>query len=204
MQISSPPPRISANELRPGRRWYGVAAAVAFALIVLGAVIAVYRFSRVVDAVDTGHQFGKGDTVSLRLGPDSDRAIWVRDPPGPTPDQKCHITGPGEPRLTGPGIDVFHTRHEVWNPRYTIEVSRTGDYEVTCSSPDPDRYAIGDSGGYLAFGIGLVPAVLLPVLGVAVGAAITLVTAFRRSGHRKRLLAERRGVGAGRPLHPGW
>ncbi|MEU5686159.1 hypothetical protein [Streptomyces venezuelae] len=162
----------------------------AVALIVLGLAIGVYRFTGALDAVDTGRQFADGDTVTLRLGPESDRAIWVESR-GPSPAQKCGISGPGNPRLTGPGIDFFLTRDETWNPLRTIEVSRPGDYEITCTSEGPSKYAIGDRGGYVTLVVGLIAAVALPALGILVGTTIAAVTAFRRRAHRKRLLAER-------------
>ncbi|MFF3790898.1 hypothetical protein ACFYXW_12625 [Streptomyces sp. NPDC001981] len=45
-------------------------------------------------------------------------------------------------------------------------------------------------------------AVLLPMLGISIGAAIVLVTALRRRGHRKRLLAERYGSGGSHHAQP--
>lgn len=185
-----PPPRIRANELRPGRHWYVTAAVTAVLLIVLGVVIAVQRLDSAIDAVDTGHPFADGDTVTLRLEPDSEKAIWIKDR-GPSAAQDCEITGPGAPALTDPGIDVFLTRDETWNPLRTIEVSRAGEYEITCSSQGPSRYAIGDPEGQVTFAGGVVLAVLLSILGIAIGTAIVLVTAVRRHGHRKRLLADR-------------
>lgn len=188
-----PSPQIPANELRPGRRWYATAAAISVVLIVLGLAIGVHRFKNVVDAVDTDNRFGDGDTVTLRLDPEHEKAIWIRDQVSPS-HQACDITGPGDPRLTGPGIDMFLTRDETWNPLYTIDVPRAGDYKVTCSSQGaPSQYAIGDPGGLVTFGGWLALAVSLPVLGVSVGVGIALVTAFRRRSHRKRLLAERYG-----------
>ncbi|MFJ8886793.1 hypothetical protein ACIRJR_25775 [Streptomyces sp. NPDC102402] len=186
------PPRIPANELRPGRHWYATAAVIAVVLTVLGVAVGVYRIDKVTDAVDTGHQFADGDTVTLRLSPESERTIWIKDR-GPSAAQRCGITGPGDPRLTDPGVDVFLTRDETWNPLYAIDVPRAGDYEVTCSSQGPSRYAIGDSGGLVAFVGVLVLAGALPVLGIGVCAVIVLITALRRRGHRKRLLAERHG-----------
>lgn len=197
-----PPPRIPASELRPGRHWYVTAAAIAVVLIVLGVATGVYRFNSVIDAVDTDDQFANGDTVTLRLEPESERTIWVKHP-GRSPGPECDITGPGVPGLTDPGADVFLTRDETWMPLYTIDVPRAGDYTVTCSSQALSRYAIGDSGGIVAFVGGLVPAVLLPVLGIGICVAIVLVTAVRRNGHRKRLRAERHGSGGGHPAHPG-
>ncbi|MFI1678432.1 hypothetical protein [Streptomyces sp. NPDC020607] len=185
-----PPPLIPANELRPGRHWYVTAAATAVALIVLGVAIGVYRFTGALDAVDEGRRFSDGDTVTLRLGPGSDQAIWIAER-GPSPAQKCGISGPGDPRLTDPDIDVFLTRHETWNPLRTIEVSRPGDYEITCSSEGPSRYAIGDRGGYVTMVVGLIAAVALPALGILIGTAIAAVTAVRRRAHRGRLLAGR-------------
>ncbi|MGP3688920.1 hypothetical protein ACTVZO_30190 [Streptomyces sp. IBSNAI002] len=194
------PPRIPANDLRPGRHWYAAAASIAVVLIALGAVIGVYRFHKVIDAVDTGRHFADGDTVTLRLEPGSGRAIWIKDQEfGPTASPECAVTGPGGPRLTEPGVDVFLTRAETWNPIYVIDVPRAGDYEVTCSSQAPSTYAIGDSGGLFALMGWLALAVALPVLGLGISAAIVLVTAVRRSRHRKRLLAELHGPAAGEP-----
>ncbi|GGS03414.1 hypothetical protein Snoj_08020 [Streptomyces nojiriensis] len=197
------PPRIPANDLRPGRHWYATAASIAVVLIVLGVVIGVYRFSNVIDAVDTDHHFANGETVTLRLEPESEKTIWIRDQEfDQSAAPECSITGPGAPGLTDPGTDVFLTRDETWNPLYTIDVQRAGDYEVTCSSHALSKYAIGDSGGIFAFAGWLVPAVALPVLGIGIGAVIVLVTAVRRSRHRKRLLAERHGSGDGHPATP--
>ncbi|MFC8421600.1 hypothetical protein ACFUN7_12065 [Streptomyces sp. NPDC057236] len=199
---SLPSPRIPASELRPGRHWYATAAVISVVLIVLGAAIGVHRFKSAVDAVDTGHQFADGDTVTLRLDPEHEKAIWIRDR-GPSFRQTCDITGPGDPGLTGPGIDVFLTRDETWNPLYTIDVPRAGDYEVTCTSRGgPSRYAVGDPGGFVSLGGWLLLALLLPTLGIGIGAVVVLVTAFRRRGHRKRLLAERHGSGDGHPARP--
>ncbi|MFF6996030.1 hypothetical protein ACFY93_13945 [Streptomyces sp. NPDC008313] len=189
----SPSPHIPANELRPGRHWYATAAAITVVLIVLGTAIGVYQFKEAINAVDTDHQFANGDTVTLRLAPEHERAIWIKER-GPSPAQACDITGPGDPGLTSPGIDVFLTRHETWNPLYTIDVPRAGDYQVTCTSEGPSRYAIGDPGGLVTFGGWLLSAILLPVLGIVGGAVIVLVTAFRRRSHRRRLLAERHGT----------
>ncbi|MFC8090642.1 hypothetical protein [Streptomyces sp. NPDC057301] len=184
-----PSPQIPANELRPCRHWYATAAAITVVLIVLGMAIGVHRFKSAIDAVDTDNQFANGDTVTLRLDPEHEKAIWIKER-GPSSDQACGITGPGDPGFTDPGIDVFLTRNETWNPLYTIDVPRAGDYKVTCTSQGPSRYAIGDPGGLVTFGGWLTLAILLPALGISIGAAIVLVTAFRRRGHRKRLLAE--------------
>lgn len=194
------PPLIPANDLRPGRHWYGTAAVIAVVLIVLGVVIGVYRFSNAIDAVDTGHQFADGDTFALRLDPESEKTIWIRER-GPSASQKCSVTGPGDATLTFPGIDFFLTRDATWNPLHTIDVSRAGTYEVTCTSQGPSRYAIGDSGGLVTLVGGLILAFALPAVGISIGIVIALVTAVRRRGHRKRLLAERHGDGGGHPAH---
>ncbi|MDG9703295.1 hypothetical protein [Streptomyces sp. DH37] len=196
------PPQTPANDFRPGRHWYAIAASIAVVLIVLGAVIGVYRFYDVIDAVDTDHHFANGDTVALRLDPESEKAIWIRDREfGPSAAPECSITGPGDPGLTDPGIDVFLTRDETWNPLHTIDVPRAGVYEVTCSSHGLSKYAIGDSGGILAFAGWLVLAIALPTFGIGICAVLVLVTAVRRSRHRRRLIAERHGSGGSHPAH---
>lgn len=190
----SPSSPISAGEIRPGRHWYVTAAVIAGGLIMLGAAIGVHRFKDAINAVDADNQFANGDTVTVRLDPEHEKAIWMRDDVfGSSSGEACDITGPGDPRLTGPGIDVFLTRDETWNPLYDIDVSRAGEYKVTCTPQGPSRYAIGDPGGLVAFGGWLIVAILVPMLGIGVGTAIALVTALRRRSHRKRLLAERHG-----------
>ncbi|MFE5602376.1 hypothetical protein ACFQ8O_24700 [Streptomyces coelicoflavus] len=184
-----PPPRTpTAKELRPGRHWYLTAAAIAVVLTVLGAVIAAYRFNNLLNAVDTDHQFANGDVVTLRLDPENEQTIWAKYP-GVSPGPECDISGPGAPRLTDPGADLFTTYDETWTPVGTTDVTRPGDYTLTCSSRALSRYALGDSEGIVSFVVDLIPAVLLAVVGITTAAVITLVTAIRRRAHRRRLLA---------------
>ncbi|WP_146610522.1 MULTISPECIES: hypothetical protein [unclassified Streptomyces] len=194
------PPQIPANELRPGRFWYAIAAAIVVVLAALGVVVGVYQFKSVTDAVDTHHRFADGDTVSLQLGPDSDKSIWIKNR-GPSDDQKCGIAGPGDPSLGGPGIDFYWTRDETWNPLFALEVSQAGTYEVTCESKGPSQYAVGESGGFVEFMRGSVLAIVLPMCGFGIGLTIVIVVAVRRSDHRKRLRAERYGPGPGDARH---
>ncbi|MFF0536728.1 hypothetical protein ACWDF1_01660 [Streptomyces coelicoflavus] len=188
MQPHPPPRTPTAKELRPGRHWYLTAAAIAVVLTVLGVVIGVYRFNNLLDAVDTDQQFANGDTVTLRLDPENEQTIWAKYP-GVSPGPECDISGPGAPRLTDPGADLFTTYDETWTPVGTTEVTRAGDYTLTCSSRALSRYALGDSEGLVSFAVDLIPAVLLAVVGITTAAVITLVTAVRRRAHRKHLLA---------------
>ncbi|WP_159041166.1 MULTISPECIES: hypothetical protein [unclassified Streptomyces] len=182
-----PPPPIPADELLPSRHWYAMAGAIAIVLIALGAVIGAFGFNNAVDSVDTDHAFANGDTVTLRLEPGGEKSIWVRDQEMGPSAPKCSITGPGGPRLADPGIDVFLTRDETWNPLYAVDVQRSDDYQVTCSSDVPSKYAIGDSGGLLVLAGWTVLAIALAALGITTCAVIILVTAFRRSRHRKQV-----------------
>ncbi|WP_435613983.1 hypothetical protein [Streptomyces coelicoflavus] len=188
MQPHPPPRTPTARELRPGRHWYLTAAAIAVVLTVLGVVIGAYRFNNLLDAVDTDHQFANGDTVTLRLDPENEQTIWAKYP-GISPGPECDIAGPGAPRLTDPGADLFATYDETWTPVGTTDVTRAGDYTLTCSSRALSRYALGDSEGLISFAVDLIPAVLLAALGITTAAVITLVTALRRRAHRKHLLA---------------
>ncbi|MBM7171660.1 hypothetical protein JQK87_25300 [Streptomyces sp. G44] len=199
----SPPQRIPANALRPpGRHWYATAATIAAVLTVLGVALGAYRFSEAIDAVDTGRQFADGDTVTVRLAPEDEKALWIKER-GPSADQTCDISGPGDPALTAPGIDVYLTRDAAWNPLHTIHVPQAGDYRITCTSRGPSRYAIGNPGGLVALGGWLLLSILLPTLGIITGTAMALTTAIRRRSHHKRLLTEGLGSGVGNATSPG-
>ncbi|MEU6211386.1 hypothetical protein ABZ891_15925 [Streptomyces sp. NPDC047023] len=191
MQLSPPPP-IAANELRPGRHWYAVAAGIAAVLIAIGVALGAYRFHQAVDSVDTGRQFARGDTVTLHLEPGSEKTVWGRvDFPEDAHPPECDITGPGAPRLGNAGFDTFLTRDETWAPLFAIEVSQAADYRLTCTSRSDFGYAIGESGGLVSLAGRLILSVLFALLGTVTGAAIVLVTALRRRSHRRRLLAAR-------------
>ncbi|MFD7862461.1 hypothetical protein [Streptomyces sp. NPDC059783] len=193
------PPRIPANHLRPARFWYAVAAVIAVALTAVGAVIGASWLTGTMNAVDTDHAFTNGRTVSLRLDPDHDKSIWIKDG-SPGGEQKCSITGPGDPSLGKPGIDAFVTSDATWNPLFAITVRQTGTYEVTCSSDGYSHYAIGASGAITASTGELALALTLPVLGISIGAAVVIIVAVRRSTARKRLLAEHHGFGGRTPV----
>ncbi|MFI6874456.1 hypothetical protein ACIBL6_13525 [Streptomyces sp. NPDC050400] len=166
-----------------------MSAVIAVLLTVLGVVIGVLRFHDAMNAVDTDNQFADGGSLTLHLEAGSDKAIWIMER-GPSPDQKCGITGPGDPGLSDPGIDVFLARDAAWNPLYTIDAPRAGDYKITCSSRGPSRYAIGDTGSLVALTGRLLIGALLCVFGITACVALVAVTAIRRDRHHTRLLAE--------------
>ncbi|OLT11248.1 hypothetical protein BJF79_24600 [Actinomadura sp. CNU-125] len=193
----TPPLRTPANELRPGRHWYVAAAAIAVALIALGVVVGASRLGDATGAVDTGRRFANGDTVTVRVEPGSEVALWAKFP-GKSPGPQCDITGPGDPALTDPGTDLFLTRDESWALLYTIDVSQAAGYKIVCESEALSRYAFGGTGGLFSFVGWLIAGVLLSAAGIGAGVVIAIVTAVRRRAHRRRLRAERDG----RPVLP--
>ncbi|MHC0431138.1 hypothetical protein ACX6XY_13240 [Streptomyces sp. O3] len=196
----SPTHQLPAGKPPPGRHWYATAAAIAVVLIGLGVAIAVHRIDIAADAVDTEDYFANGDTVTLRLEPESEKAIWVMWP-GESSGPECDVTGPGDVALTDRGHDAFLTRDETWDLLYRVDVSRAGDYEITCSSQALSRYAIGAREGHLALVTWLALAAVLAVLGIVVCAVICRVTAVRRRGHRPPPPPERLPA-SGYPTYP--
>ncbi|MZD05084.1 hypothetical protein GTW43_14180 [Streptomyces sp. SID5785] len=196
MQIA--PPRtaaIPADRLRPGRHWYVTAGLIAAGLTALGAVLGILRFQHLLDAVGDGPRFGNDRTVTLRLEPGDDRAIWAMYP-GRSPGPTCTISGPGHPALHD-GSDLTLTRDETWYLLYRVDVQRAGAYDITCSSQALSRYTVGDAVGFFGFAATLVVAILLPVLGIVLCVVIVLVTTLRRNAHRTRLLAEQHRIQGG-------
>jgi hypothetical protein len=186
------PPPIPASELRPRRYWYAVAAAIAVVLIGAGVTIGVLRFTKMLGAVDDGPRFGGTGSVTVQLDAGSDKAIWVESR-GLSFAPECQITSPGT--LHGSGSDTSIGKGTTtWHLLDTIDVPKTGEYQIRCRSEGTRvQYAIGDSVDVGGFVVGLVLAIVLPIVGFLSCVVICLITGLRRSSHRKRLVAQSYG-----------
>lgn len=201
-----PPPAIDPSELRPRRVWYAVAAVIAIVLV--GAGIAVF-IGGLVAASGTGsidRRFGSGETVTVRLDAQPNSAIYARvgsggtdgSDPVPTPLAQCTVVGPSgqETSLDVPSGTFTITRNGTsWRQIYEVAATESGDHRISCRSSDTNAFAVGEvpDAGKLFGGIagGLIGLFVLPFTGVLIGVIISVVVAVRRSGYRRRMLAQR-------------
>ncbi|MEV8317373.1 hypothetical protein AB0Q95_24705 [Streptomyces sp. NPDC059900] len=188
-----PPPRIDAGELRPRRRWFVVAGLIAAVCVGIGIASFVMTLTSTVDSVDDTEAFASGRSVTLRIGPEDDAAIYVRSPF--LASAHCEVvSGPAGsvPRVTTPDSTFTVTKGSVeWQRVFVLEADTTGDYGVRCDDPRGAlTFAPGDDADLASFVGGIVVTVVVPLLGLLAGAGIAIIVGVRRGRHRRWLEAQ--------------
>jgi hypothetical protein len=201
MTFPGAPPPVDPRALRPSRAWY----VVAMVIVVIGVVVGVGLFGLGILSVVRGlpkvtAEFEAGSPTTVHLTADRKWAIYV-DRQGlarQRVDGVCTGTARGDGsidvRPTSTSFE-FSTGRRHWQSLYTIDVTRDGDYELTCRPSDPAieqaHYAVGDApniGGIVGWVFGGIAALIgVPCLALVVGGVIALVVGLRRSSHKKRL-----------------
>ncbi|MWA11759.1 serine/arginine repetitive matrix protein 2 [Streptomyces sp. BA2] len=188
-----PPPRIDARQLRPRRRWFVLAAVIAAVCVGVGIVSFVLTLTSTVDSVDDGKAFTSGQSVSVRIGPDDDAAIYVRSPFVARAHCKI-VSGPSDsqPRVTTPESTFTVTKGSgEWERAFVLKTDTDADYRVTCDDPRGAlTFAPGDDADLASFVGGIVVTVVVPLLGLLAGSGIAIIVGVRRGRHRRWLEAQ--------------
>lgn len=194
-----PPPRIDPRELRPGRHWFVVAGVIAFVLIALGIGGFAWGLVSSIRNLAVDRPFQPNETVTVQMTPESPMGIYVAlGAAGIPTDAQCTVTSPSGqnvPITTPSGTFTVTTGGRTWQEIHVVEATEAGAHRVTCQG-ETGEYATGRHPDAAAFGGligGIASLILLPLLGMVIGGTIAIVTGVKRSGHRKRLLAERYG-----------
>lgn len=191
---------MSADELRPRRWWYGVAATVAVLGLAAGVVCGVLAGGSAADLSDSVADLDPrlrpvdpDGATEVELTTDRQWAVYAVDPTG----LRLSCAGDG---LTVRPVDRTVTVSgdgRSYRTVLTVRPSVAGRHTLRCTSSDPaavtaigrvvDAETAAAAGGQF-FGtvFGIVAAIGLAALGLLVGGAIALVVAVRRSGHRTR------------------
>ncbi|GGV53135.1 hypothetical protein GCM10010277_50550 [Streptomyces longisporoflavus] len=188
-----PSPRIDSAELRPRRRWFVFAGLIAAVCVGIGIVSFVMTLTSTVDSVDDDRAFASGRSVTLRIGPDDDAAIYVRSPF--VARAHCEvISGPAgsAPRVTTPDSTFTVTKGSVeWQRVFVLKADTAAEYGVTCDDPRGALiFAPGDDADFASFVGGIVVTVVVPLLGLLAGAGIAIIVGVRRGRHRRWLEAQ--------------
>lgn len=200
-----PPPPIDAGQLRPRRRWFVVAGVIAAICVGIGIASFVLTLTSAVDSVDDGRAFESGQSVTLRIGPDDDAAIYVRSPFVARAHCKV-VSGPSgsAPRVTTPdGTFTVSKGSAEWERVFVLKTDTDADYRVTCDDPRGVlTFAPGDDADFASFVGGIVVTVVVPALGLLAASGIAIIVGVRRGRHRRWLEAQAY-YGYRGPPHPG-
>jgi hypothetical protein len=188
--------RVDPADLRPHRRWYAVAVAVA----VLGLLAAAAVLSVTIRAWSTGFPtlgspFRGGESVEVDLRAGQPAVLYV-SPDTATFNGRCTA------ELAGADVAVtevsytftFFSGGRTWAARYEILADRDGRARLTCmpaagtggpllatgDKPDNPRLLRGLAGSVAA-------GVSTALLGLVGGGVLALVIAKRRGSYRRRL-----------------
>jgi hypothetical protein len=193
---------VEIPEVRPGRFWYGVAAAVAgggvfFGLILAGATI-FYGVSVLPD--DTTY-FEKESSFSWRVDAGMPQAVFLEESSkfsdADIRDIQCHARA-----LNNSGKLVFRRyRNPVVvndeRPLFEITASRTDEFYISCKGLPHATYAIGKpvtsnmKKMVTALGYSIV---VVPSLAFIAAAAITVVVAIKRRNYRRQIQPKTKSV----------
>ena len=222
MTYQPPPPSVSPSELRPSRVWYWIAGAIAVVGICVGPGLAALGAASLAERIPQMRtEFEAGEPTEVDLTSDRTWGIYIDDEatgqdfdPDATECAGASLGG-GEIELdrASRGFE-FRADGRHWHLVFEVRVSQDGQYEIACaptgSLQPTGHYGIGESIDLPDFARNALGSVALlvgvPCLGLTIGGVIALVTALRRNNHKKRLQAERGGMGppgsAGPPPGP--
>jgi hypothetical protein len=174
--------------LRPRRIWYLVAALLGLVLAGVGTGFVVVTVKNTLDSVDTARSFSSGEARTFGFVQGKTKAIYVSQSGEGRVD--CRIPGMQSGAITQPDSTFRITRgSRTWERVFEVKPGSSGDYTLTCTSERPAEFALGDEPkvgatiGGIAAGVGCFLAAF------AATVTIVVVTAVRRSRHRRRLTA---------------
>ncbi|MEU8694743.1 serine/arginine repetitive matrix protein 2 [Streptomyces sp. NPDC048665] len=187
--VPSAPPNIPAGDLRPRRIWYLVAALLGLVLAGVGVALVVVTVKDTLNSVDTDRSFASGQSRTFSFVQGKTKAIYVSQ--SGKGRVVCRIPGMPSGSVTQPDSTFRITLgSRTWDRVLEVKPGSSGDYTLTCTSEFPSaEFALGDKPQVGSMVGGIVAAVGCFLAAAASTVAICVVTAVRRSRHRRRLAA---------------
>ncbi|MFI2204112.1 serine/arginine repetitive matrix protein 2 [Streptomyces sp. NPDC020192] len=183
-----PLPAIPARDLRPRRIWYLVAALLGLVLAGAGIAVIVVTVKNTLDSIDTARSFSSGDSRTFGFVQGKTKAIYVSQ--SGKGRVECRIPELGSGSMTRPDSTFRITLgSRTWERVFEVKPGSSGAYTLTCTSELPAEFALGDTPRVGAMAGNIVAGVGCFLAAFAVAVAIIVVTAVRRSRHRRRLVA---------------
>jgi len=214
----SPTPAVDPSELRPRKRAYWIAGIIAGVGIIVGVLGGVGLIVYGASSFQPDSRFtlsGTGNASgNVALTADQEWAVFSTT--DASWEIQCTATaGANTASVTDPGEDAnFTSGGRTWHEVARVKAPADGTYAFSCrpsgdatsadvgtaeyfvgEAPDIGTFFGGLFGGFVVlFGV--------PFLTIMTGVIISVVTAVKRSNHRKRLMAERYGPPPGPSYGP--
>lgn len=181
--------------------WYVIGPGIFVLCCLLAVGIFIWT---IYDAFSGFTELGSGKTT-IQVTPDKDKTLYASKPStlAVASNVPCQVTGPGQSSFEPVfGSETLTKNGTKWYAVAHVHVTGQGSYSFSCTSPGGVRFAIGSKfsvGGLVG---GIFAVVGIPIVGFLAGGVIVLVTALRRNGHKKRLLAAAAGPALAGPPGP--
>jgi hypothetical protein len=192
-----PPPHVDPSRLRPGRIWYWLSP-IPF---VVGLAVCAFFVVMLVDRLDFNLQhFAAGSSKVVHVEAGKQRGIYAQTSGGRVTVSgvgivsSCSVraVGSGAPLAVHPVTTSFTLtlNSDVYDERFWFEPSQTGDYTVSCQGREGTPLAVGPHLGFRGLFLPIIGIVIAFLVGLGGSIATVIVTAVRRSNHKKRIQAE--------------
>jgi hypothetical protein len=185
--------RVDSKQLRPSRRWYAVAVAVAvLGLLAAAVLLATGIRSWSGDFPTLGDHFRSGESVPVDLRAGQPAVLYV-SPDTAAFDWRCTADLPGsQVAITkAPYTFTFFSAGRTWAARYEIQADKDGRAQLTCvaiAGTGTPLLAVGDQPDNAHLVRELVSTIAAgacaALLGLALGGTLAMIVARRRRAHR--------------------
>jgi hypothetical protein len=205
-----PPPITSAEGIKPSAWWYGVAAAVAVAGIVIAIVVMVQAIAGLVDRVDDFQRVSLPGSGTITLDETGGYTVYhefsgASDSSTLGSSVSVNITGPdGQPvELRNYDSNVTYN----WDDHegvalYSFHADQVGEYTISAEGQQ-GVVAVGRGFGIDSLVGGIFGALVIGLLGAAIGGAIAIVVGVKRGKSRRSRSIHGPQYGPG-PPGSGW
>jgi len=195
-----PPPHVDARVLRPGRSWYWVGGALIPLSLLTGLVLCA---ALLLDALAppafearTRGTASVGFTVDTQRHPDRTWLLYAS--PAGAGEDECVVTSPtGEDITMGEApydYEMDSPRAGSWRLVGSFDLTEQGEHTLTCLAPESSTHVLAPGTGsgpwwFAEVAAGLALLFLTPLLGLAAGITVIVLTARGRDHHRQQILA---------------
>ncbi|GAA3389101.1 hypothetical protein [Cryptosporangium minutisporangium] len=192
---------IDPRQLRPRRRWYGVAIFIAVLFIALGIGGMTIAYLRTENTYPDFQTYSGKEPSLIEIAPRREYALYVPE----NASWICTIDSETVKPLDEEPLE-FTRDGQRWVHVETMVSRVSGTYSVQCEAP---TFGFGDPPPYnryrLQLGSGVAALLGLPCLGLTICFVLALVTGLRRGRHKLRLQAARTATTPNSgPLDPTW